>query len=409
MPKQLLSSLLVTIARNEGLTALARLLAEYFRNPVIITDAIYRILTAQSFAAGSCPFHDYLPLPVNSRQRWPEIKGKINRGTLSAAEHPPTPYIAVALGEEKLEGFIFVLEVVNSWHDNLNGALLEAALPIVIEIKKEQALLEIEQKYKREFVLEILYNNFEDYETIVNRGKAWGWNLAEPWALMVLQGDEETNCPAGRENLARLYKIIASFLEKRGAITIDNKNQMIVLVPYRREQDKAQIKTMLANLVAQLRNQVKKRFPDTSFSVGIADFYASVTELYRAFQEAKTALKLGTLFKGGESLTYFSELGIIRLLYKMGELELRDYWQSILGPLREYDRQHESELLATLKIYFRCDGDQQETARRLFIHPNTLKYRLKKIEEITALNLNKVEAMVNLYLALQVMHLQTAP
>lgn len=403
--------LLLSMAREEGLTGLAKIVAEECRNPVIITDATYRILTGQPFLGVQYPWPEHLPLPVPLPSSWPELKGRVLKGTLWHDEGSPVNYTAVALGEERLEGFLFVLEMVGPVNKDLGDLLTEVSLPVLIELKKEKALWNQEKKYKREFLLEILYNNFEDYESLVDRGKMWGWNLTLPYALLVLQLDEEQGLPTTseitlKEINEKFNEMIVAYAEKRGAIALDIKGQVVILLPYTLKEDKHQRKKAIEDWVRELRRYILKRSPSFSFSAGVGEFYTGVTELYKAYQEAKTALKLGVLFKGRGTLTYFSELGIIRLLYKLGELELRDFWQGILGPLLDYDREQGYELLNTLKIYFQCNGDQQETARKLFIHPNTLKYRLKKIEEITALKLDNIEALVNMYLALQVMHLQ---
>src|SRR5205085_2855242 len=80
---------------------------------------------------------------------------------------------------------------------------------------------------------------------------------------------------------------------------------------------------------------------------------------------------------------------------------LVDYSRRHLGPLVEHDAARKSALVATLRAYLET-GEQQHAAQRLRVHPNTLRYRLDRIREITGLNLEDPETRLNLSVALRV-------
>jgi len=79
---------------------------------------------------------------------------------------------------------------------------------------------------------------------------------------------------------------------------------------------------------------------------------------------------------------------------------LEDFFQESLGGLIEYDNEHNAELLPTLSEYLKQNCNAVQTAQKLFIHKNTLTYRIKKIEKITAKDFNNMQDRVTLQMAL---------
>jgi len=80
---------------------------------------------------------------------------------------------------------------------------------------------------------------------------------------------------------------------------------------------------------------------------------------------------------------------------------IADSWQAeeLLKPLKGLFQQENAQLLKTLQYYFLSNCDLALTAQKLFIHPNTLRYRLAKIEQVTNLSFNKIEDKLSLYLS----------
>ena len=71
-----------------------------------------------------------------------------------------------------------------------------------------------------------------------------------------------------------------------------------------------------------------------------------------------------------------------------------------MGPVIAYDEQHGTRLLETLRTYINCDGDAQEAAKHLHVHKHTVRYRLRRITELTGLDVAKFEDAAQLYLAI---------
>ena len=111
--------------------------------------------------------------------------------------------------------------------------------------------------------------------------------------------------------------------------------------------------------------------------------------------------------------TEVGELGVLMAESKLRELlrhfeerhiaaEFCDY---VLGTLVDYDRVHNTDLLRTLRTYFRCNGNSLETAERLLLHRNSLLYRLQRIEDLLQVDLKDTRDRLALNLALELAEL----
>ena len=85
--------------------------------------------------------------------------------------------------------------------------------------------------------------------------------------------------------------------------------------------------------------------------------------------------------------------------------ELQEFCQDTLGPLMRYDAQNNTELLVTLDMILTCGGNLKETARRMFVHYNTVRYRQRLIEEQLDKKLANLDDYQTLNLAMKIHHM----
>jgi DNA-binding PucR family transcriptional regulator len=90
-----------------------------------------------------------------------------------------------------------------------------------------------------------------------------------------------------------------------------------------------------------------------------------------------------------------------RLLDSIPASVLRSFRERLLGPLAEYDARHHAELLPTLRSFLACDGSWSACASRMYVHVNTVRYRIGRIEELTGRDLSALPDRVDFFLALR--------
>lgn len=101
-------------------------------------------------------------------------------------------------------------------------------------------------------------------------------------------------------------------------------------------------------------------------------------------------------------MTAFADLGVYRLLYTFRHSkELAEFCEETLAPLTDYDAKNGTSLVETLEMYLRCDASLGAAAEALYLHRNSLAYRLRRIAELTGLNLDNLEDRFRLQLALK--------
>ncbi|WP_119065657.1 PucR family transcriptional regulator [Rubrobacter indicoceani] len=89
-----------------------------------------------------------------------------------------------------------------------------------------------------------------------------------------------------------------------------------------------------------------------------------------------------------------------RLLGDLGGSEVLDGFAALISPLERYDREHNSDLAKTLRVYFESNANASEAAQRLYLHRNSLNYRLLRVQSITGLDLGDPKAKLALQLGL---------
>lgn len=80
---------------------------------------------------------------------------------------------------------------------------------------------------------------------------------------------------------------------------------------------------------------------------------------------------------------------------------LRSFGDRLLGPLRDYDDRHRADLLPTLRLFLDCDGSWSVCASRMYVHVNTVRYRISRVEALTGRDLSALADRVDFFLALR--------
>ena len=138
----------------------------------------------------------------------------------------------------------------------------------------------------------------------------------------------------------------------------------------------------------------------THCTVGIGTVVNSIKDLARSFKEAQVALEVGKVFDTEKPIVSYNHLGIARLIYQLPttlcEMFLKEVFRK--GSIDSLDH----ETLFTIQRFFENSLNVSETSRKLFVHRNTLVYRLEKIKKITGLDLREFEDAIVFKVALMV-------
>lgn len=173
------------------------------------------------------------------------------------------------------------------------------------------------------------------------------------------------------------------------------------------ETDIALVKEVRPNIESRDLEKLARSIADslgaeyyTHTLVGIGTAVTGIKELARSFKEAQVALEVGKVFDTEKTIVSYENLGIARLIYQLPttlcDMFLKEVFKR--GSIDSLDH----ETLFTIQKFFENNLNVSETSRKLFVHRNTLVYRLEKIRKLTGLDLREFDDAIVFKVALMV-------
>lgn len=198
-------------------------------------------------------------------------------------------------------------------------------------------------------------------------------------------------------NEVSAYDVIQNLFPDKQKDYVFNINENdIVLI----KETKAGIESKdLEKLAGSIVDTLSSEFY-TKAAVGIGTTVVGIKDLARSFKEAQIALEVGKVFDTDENIVCYDNLGIARLIYQLPTTLCETFLREIFkqGSIESLDQ----ETLFTIHKFFENNLNVSETSRKLFVHRNTLVYRLEKIKKLTGLDLREFDHAIVFKIALMV-------
>lgn len=157
------------------------------------------------------------------------------------------------------------------------------------------------------------------------------------------------------------------------------------------------------SLLNELYVELSKCLPGTEIMMGISRL-AVFADVSKSYEEAKSAIHIGSCLNMDTKIYSFGNLGFYRLL-KLPDIyeEMVKYYEDYLKPLN--DHKNSIDLIDTLSCFIESSYNYRKTSEMLYVHPNTVRYRIGLIEKICRINLNYAYDRFNMELALKILPL----
>ena len=246
-----------------------------------------------------------------------------------------------------------------------------------------------DEKYdKGSFIKNIILDNILPNDVYIKSNELH-FNNDEYRAVFVVKFQGTTSMPP--------HEIVEGLVEDRSRnFVINISEQDIVIVKEVSADDTPE--TLEAYAHSLLSATMEKH--SAKILVGISSVVEKLKDLARAYKEARIALEVGKVFDIERPVMSYENLGIGRLIYQLPatlcEIFLGEVFKK--GSLESLDR----ETLMTVQSFFENNLNVSETSRKLFVHRNTLVYRLEKIRKLTGLDLREFDHAVTFKVALMV-------
>jgi purine catabolism regulator len=288
--------------------------------------------------------------------------------------------------------------------------LERAATVAALAVTKGLAVAAVEDKYRADFLRDLLTGRVDDLASAVAHAGSLGWDVDRPLVVAVAELDPG-QVPASvsgmelrpvQERFATAWQTVMR-LRDPGAPVASFNAEVVVLLGVEPEDD-------LDRLIAELDRRVAgdRGGGRLSFSLGVSRLANKPSELSRAYEQARTAVRIGRRLHGPGARVTFDKLGAYRLLALIPDsTELRGYVGDVLGELSS-DTVEAADLRHTLDMLLDTNGNVAETARRLHFHYNTLRYRIEKLERLVGPFTTNAALRLDLSLALRVREMRGA-
>jgi purine catabolism regulator len=284
--------------------------------------------------------------------------------------------------------------------------LQQAVTVVALELMRQRAMRDTERRLAGDVLAEALTGRLSESELAVRlRPFGVGANAA---VLVFARADREAAALGERAGFSGTGAILSPaegdldrFLADAGvgALVASRERLLCAVVDARDGVD-------TVALAAQAREALQ---PEHGELRAAASRPAAVGSLRRSFHEARCALEAAALANGNSPpVASYRDLGAFQLLLSLQDDEaLRLYCDSVLGPLEDASGEYGDELIRSLEAYIEQNGQWEKAARELYCHRHTLRYRIRRVEQLTGRDLSSARDRIEFWLALRAREIVT--
>ncbi|WP_280769698.1 PucR family transcriptional regulator [Salipaludibacillus daqingensis] len=292
-------------------------------------------------------------------------------------------------------------------HRDWNQGVQLLARSVLIERQKQKELTEEGRQYREAFIFDLLYGNMKSKSDILSKGKIWGWDFSVPHIAIVFELLDYEIYSNDDRFLDRLYRQFEVTLTKKMIVPVllNKREEIILLLPLKDRGTKKEKYESVKQTISLLKKVSEPLLEGRKLSVGAGRMYTEPTEWFRSYQEAKIARGLEEGIQESDVI-FFKDIGLMKLIYHHDPQELHEFYQDTFDELLSYEKQSDFSLIDTLEGYILNNCDLKQTAEAMFLHRNTVRYRLAKVEELLQIDLDDMSTKINIAVAFKIRELR---
>ena len=271
-------------------------------------------------------------------------------------------------------------------------ALENAATNIIL---REQTIIsnrQVAERYKGLLIQDILIHNIKSETEIHNRAEIFGWDFHD--GGIVLEVDINNIKQRFKRNFSNnTSKMLEEMSTEIFDISIREilrfypnahyvkLSDIIIFVLSIRPKERKQMEKQIAEAFSRIQKSIEN-IPFT-ISFGIGRYYENIEQIYLSYQEAREVIRLSYMFSWFNRILYYEKMDLFRIFLPiLDNQEALEACRNCLQPLLDYDRKNKKNMLETLQVVSECDWNLKLAAERMFLHPNSVKYRMEQIGKL---------------------------
>lgn len=384
---------------GKGLEKITEMLSSLINSSVIITDTDYSIISRSGvtqtfeylFHVELKEFDNFLlSNDTNYIFSYLTDSGSVLHYTIRK----------IILGN-KIRGFIFISS--SKLLNDMSSIIVDHASTVsALEFSKLDALMEQHKLMENNLLIDIITGNIKNEDEVTYRAINLKWP-SPPFSLIIFDIDNFKFVAKTHEEVAiqlikeNIKSIIKEFLYKdtNNAVIINKSDSFNCIVPG--IKSKPEIQSSISNIISTTISKL-----NINMTAGVCDNIPSYSSLRNSYTDTRDAITISRANSFTKKYAFISDIKLDQALLHLCEKKFfKSFVAETVEKLDEYDKNCNSDLLNTLNVLVNNMGIKIKTAEQLFIHRNTLTYRLKRIETITGYDLSNPNSIFTLGIALK--------
>ncbi|WML36106.1 PucR family transcriptional regulator ligand-binding domain-containing protein [Clostridium sp. OS1-26] len=263
----------------------------------------------------------------------------------------------------------------------------------------------LEEVSCQDLLMSAIFFNTITYEDFLQRISGYGYDSLNSVRIIIVNMDNiqlylnskninDEQCIAQVRNTF-LRSVNSSIWESsfRPISFLQNYSVVLLLI---NEKDRC---TNLTTILDSVRENSKNFLPEISIGIGVGEVHTEFSEIKKSYIEAEKALKVTKAQGELDKTIFYEDIGVYKILTEIHNIALlREYYDSTVGKLKKYDEQNHTDLTKIFYVFLMENGNCIQTSKKLYLHRNTLIYKINKIEELIKRDLGDTRVRLEFYM-----------
>ena len=412
---------------EQTLDTIAANTVKLISNPLIVVNKHWQLLAHADHKENTMPLEKVFNLKKNEEVFSPEyfqaipedIAGykKVIKRSWETPYGPLVCSIQPIRANTEIYGYLIVCETVRKLRSIEQMGLEQASIIIALERIKTQRVDESRRIMRQDFFSDLLEGRFEQNSSAYNLAELNGLSVNKHYTCAVIRierfGDkskqDSRSDMLGMDRVQRrLTKLCSEYFQahQKNATVFSRSNNIISLFPLDDDEDVSSLEQHYRELMEGLYRAAVDMPERPEIVIGIGCGCRDILDLKKSFAEAQEAIRISALLASPEPVNWFEKLMVYNILGSgIPKAVLNDFYESSIGLLAEYDRENNSNLLDTLEVYLLENRNITAAAQKLYIHRNTMNYRINKIKQVLNTDFDDSEKLLKLQIGIRVMRI----
>jgi sugar diacid utilization regulator len=298
----------------------------------------------------------------------------------------------------------------NVSHTDVISIILDLVIEEQMDIQSN-----MESKYKLEFFNNLLSKDESRQNEAIESAKTFNFKLGLKYTVLIIYFYDyfkRSGIGANKSNFNK--NLITNSLciidriarcQKETVLYVDKSDSIIILYGSEPTGKAELIKKKVISFCKNIEMESLKKFKKQKFRIGIGRPYIDLCKLNKSYEQAKVIVEKFNK-SNTENILHYDDLGLYTILCFDGiQTELVKFCNDTINSIIEYDKLNNTELIKTLRVYFECNGNMKKMSKEMFMHYNTIVYRIQKIKDVTGVDFENGDSRLKFEIALKALEL----